>query len=107
MASRILSVTALIMMLAGNHASAGESLWRVADRVDIETVPSWFPVGFSLLTHGQRQSRYPVRSVIERLEKHGYGIAIVTVMPQIKEWVAIVAKRPATSSPNDCDPCLG
>ncbi len=41
--------------MAGNHASAGEPLWRVAERVDIETVPSWFPVGFSLLTHGQRQ----------------------------------------------------
>jgi hypothetical protein len=27
----------------------------VAERVEVETVPSWFPVGFSLLTHGQRQ----------------------------------------------------
>jgi len=51
----ILSATALIVMSAENHASARESLWRVADRVDIETVPSWFPVGFSLLTHRQRQ----------------------------------------------------
>jgi hypothetical protein len=53
--TRVLSAAALIVMLVGNYASAGESLWRVADRVDIETVPSWFPVGFSLLTHGQRQ----------------------------------------------------
>ena len=53
--TRVLIATALIVMLAGNDASAGESLWRVADRVDIENVPSWFPVGFSLLTHGKRQ----------------------------------------------------
>ena len=45
----------LVVMLTTKHASAAESLWRVADRIDIETVPSWFPVEFSLLTHGQRQ----------------------------------------------------
>lgn len=53
--SRVLSVAILIVMLAGNQTRASDSVWRVADRVDIETVPSWFPVGFSLLTHGQRQ----------------------------------------------------
>lgn len=53
--TRVLNAAALIVMLAGNHASAHDSLWRLAERVDIETVPSWFPVGFSLLTHGQRQ----------------------------------------------------
>jgi hypothetical protein len=52
---QVLSAMALMVMLAGNHARASESLWRVADRVDIETVPSWFPVGFSLLTHGPHQ----------------------------------------------------
>ncbi len=36
-------------------AGAAEAEWRVADRSDIDTVPSGFPVGFSLLTHGQRQ----------------------------------------------------
>jgi len=46
---------AVTAMLAGNQANAGESPWRVAERVDVEKVPSWFPVGFSLLTHGQRQ----------------------------------------------------
>lgn len=51
----VLSTAALIVILAGNRLSAAESLWRVADRDDVETVPSWFPVGFSLLTQGQRQ----------------------------------------------------
>ena len=43
------------VMLAGSHLRASESLWRVANRIDIDTVPSGFPVGFSLLTRGQRQ----------------------------------------------------
>ncbi|MDP6208171.1 MAG: hypothetical protein QGG01_07695, partial [Roseibacillus sp.] len=50
-----LGATVLIAVLAGRHAGAGESTWQVAERVEVETVPSWFPVGFSLLTHGQRQ----------------------------------------------------
>lgn len=29
--------------------------WKVAERCDVGQVPSWFPVGFSLLTHGNRQ----------------------------------------------------
>src|SRR6056297_41142 len=29
--------------------------YRVADTLEIDTVPSWFPVGFCLLTHGQQQ----------------------------------------------------
>ena len=39
-------LTALVFtsILAGGYAQAGESLWRVEDRIDIETVPSWFPV---------------------------------------------------------------
>lgn len=53
--TRVLSAIALIVTLTGSHACARQSLWRVADRLDVETVPSWFPVGFSLLTHGQRQ----------------------------------------------------
>ncbi len=51
----MLGTAVLIVMLAGNQARAGDSLWRLAERVDIETVPSSFPVGFSLLTHEQRQ----------------------------------------------------
>lgn len=35
--------------------AADDPLWRLAERVEVETVPSWFPVEFSLLTHGQRQ----------------------------------------------------
>ena len=29
--------------------------YRVAERLTIDTVPSWFPVGFCLLTHGEQQ----------------------------------------------------
>ena len=29
--------------------------YEIVERVTIDTVPSWFPVGFSLLTHGERQ----------------------------------------------------
>jgi len=50
-----LCVLLLTVVLAGSQLSAGEPVWRVADRVDIDTVPSGFPVGFSLLTRGQRQ----------------------------------------------------
>jgi hypothetical protein len=32
-----------------------ESEYQVVDTMDIDTVPSWFPVGFSLLTHGEDQ----------------------------------------------------
>ncbi|NLF68486.1 MAG: hypothetical protein GX575_05445 [Candidatus Anammoximicrobium sp.] len=28
---------------------------RIVDTIDVDTVPSWFPVGFCLLTHGGRQ----------------------------------------------------
>jgi hypothetical protein len=48
------SVT-MVVMLVGIRAYAVESSWKVADRVDVCKVPSWFPVGFSLLTHGSRQ----------------------------------------------------
>ena len=51
----VLCVMVVTVTLAGNPAHAGESVWRVADRIDIDTVPSWFPLGFSLLTHRQRQ----------------------------------------------------
>ncbi len=43
------------MIPTGAKVKAGMSIWQVADRIDIETVPSGFPVGFSILTHGQRQ----------------------------------------------------
>jgi hypothetical protein len=53
--TNLLSALVLAIMLAGGIAQAGESLWRVEERIDIEAVPSWFPVGFSLLTAGERQ----------------------------------------------------
>jgi len=35
--------------------NASESTWKITDRIEVDRVPSWFPVGFSLLTHGDRQ----------------------------------------------------
>ena len=55
MKTYLLLVMAATATLAGTAAYAGKSAWRVADRLNIDTVPSWFPVGFSLLTHRQRQ----------------------------------------------------
>ncbi len=41
---------------AGSHTAAGAGCpWRVAARLDIDRVPSWFPVGFCLLTRGDDQ----------------------------------------------------
>lgn len=51
----LLCASALLATFSIRPASAREAAWRIAERSDIETVPSWFPVGFSLLTHGQRQ----------------------------------------------------
>jgi hypothetical protein len=38
-----------------SDAIGSDSPWRLAERVEIETVLSWVPVGFSLLTHAERQ----------------------------------------------------
>ncbi len=45
----------LTLLLAIGSLRAAGPVWRVADRINIDTVPSWFPVGFSLLTRGDRQ----------------------------------------------------
>ena len=29
--------------------------YRIVESIEIDTVPSWFPVGFCLLTHGEQQ----------------------------------------------------
>ncbi len=52
-----LALAAVLCAAGVTSASAGAAkpVWRVAKRVDIDTVPSGFPVGFSLLTYGQRQ----------------------------------------------------
>lgn len=52
-----LAIGAILCATGATSASAGaaEPLWRVAERIDIDTVPSGFPVGFSLLTRGRRQ----------------------------------------------------
>ena len=68
-------------MLAGDHASADESLWRLAERVDIERVPSWFPVGFSLLTHGESQY------VAYYDEEHRMTVAVRTLGR--REWQTV------------------
>jgi hypothetical protein len=36
-------------------ADAGGPTWEIAERIEVGRVPSSFPVGFSLLTHGERQ----------------------------------------------------
>ena len=45
----------VVVMLGARALFAAEPVWRVAERLDLEPVPSAFPVGFSLLTRGGRQ----------------------------------------------------
>lgn len=48
----------LAAMVASSVASAAQPQgpsWKIAERIEVEQVPSGFPVGFSLLTHGSRQ----------------------------------------------------
>ena len=45
----------LLLMFAASPSPAAEAPWRVAEQIDVDTVPSAFPVGFSILTRGQRQ----------------------------------------------------
>lgn len=54
---RTLKTLAIGVALAALQVSVGaeEPRWKIADRVEVDTVPSWFPVGFSLLTHDERQ----------------------------------------------------
>jgi hypothetical protein len=50
------SICILIVILLSTsaaHSSAADR--KIVDTLRIDTVPSWFPVGFSLLTHGQEQ----------------------------------------------------
>src|SRR6056297_1602058 len=39
----------------GENRAASNCPWQVTETLDIDQVPSWFPVGFSLLTHGGTQ----------------------------------------------------
>lgn len=49
--------TILLLCLALGLASpARGQTWRIAETLPIDAVPSWFPVGFCLLTHQGRQS---------------------------------------------------
>jgi len=49
------SLAVCLALVAVAPLNAAESVWKIADRIDVDRVPSWFPVGFSLLTHGDRQ----------------------------------------------------
>lgn len=40
--------------LLGVTATAAS--WQIEETLEIDQVPSWFPVGFSLLTHGEKQT---------------------------------------------------
>ncbi len=42
-------------LLGMNVAASAPAEYHVIDTLPIDTVPSWFPVGFCLLTHGQQQ----------------------------------------------------
>jgi hypothetical protein len=45
-----------MVLLATIAASvAGGATYRIAETLDLDQVPSWFPVGFCLLTHSNRQ----------------------------------------------------
>lgn len=46
---------AILCLSAWNHAHGAEILYRQTDSLDIDRVPSWFPVGFSLLTSRDSQ----------------------------------------------------
>lgn len=49
-------LTTLSACFASVSCSADKpARWRVVESLEIDTVPSWFPVGFSLLTHGKEQ----------------------------------------------------
>ncbi len=51
-----MSHTALLLCAGLSLTPAGLAQpSQVAERLTIDTVPSWFPVGFCLLTHGERQ----------------------------------------------------
>ena len=48
-------LTVMLTCAAAAGAAGADGAYRVAECIDIEKVPSWFPVGFSLLTHEGRQ----------------------------------------------------
>ncbi len=45
----------LVLLSTGSQLKVDDPKWKIAERIDVAQVPSWFPVGFSLLTHGDRQ----------------------------------------------------
>ena len=53
--SRALLVVVSCAVIAVWTVVAAGGRYRVAESIDLDKVPSWFPVGFSLLTHAGRQ----------------------------------------------------
>ncbi len=49
------SAVFILFALLACSSDGPAQTYRVAERLTIDTVPSWFPVGFCLLTHGERQ----------------------------------------------------
>ncbi len=84
--THVLNTTALIAMFMATQAIAHDAIWRLADRLDVENVPSWFPVGFSLLTHGQRQyvAYYDV--------KHQFTVGVRTLDQRQWQFVKLDSK---------------
>lgn len=51
----LIAVSAWVVVCSPGAGAQERARARVAETVDIDTVPSWFPVGFCLLTHEGRQ----------------------------------------------------
>jgi len=49
---RLLVAVSCVILAAGTARAA---TYRIAERIEIDQVPSWFPVGFCLLTHDDHQ----------------------------------------------------
>ncbi len=50
-----LSVVAASIVLAVGTGTVTAATYRIVETIEIDQVPSWFPVGFCLLTHGDQQ----------------------------------------------------
>ncbi len=50
-----IAAAAWAIAVIGSLVVADGAEYRVAEAIEIDSVPSWFPVGFCLLTHGDRQ----------------------------------------------------
>jgi len=52
---RLLPISFACLLLCCYTSDLSAATYRVTDTLDLDTVPSWFPVGFCLLTHEDQQ----------------------------------------------------